>query len=127
MTERTAEGRLARKSGTSVRVSERGAVTATPRPLKAIRAHCLRCCSQSPHEVRECPVMICSLHEYRAGHRPPAPGRLTPLRAICRPRCLDCSNTAQQVRRCDFDGTREELCPLYPYRTGHRPQANERT
>ena len=39
-------------------------------PVKAIRAHCLRCCGYSPKEVRLCTVESCSLYPYRLGHCP---------------------------------------------------------
>jgi len=47
-------------------------------------------------------------------------GRLTPLRAI-RARCLDCSETAADVRTCECPD-----CPLYRYRHGHLPEDDPR-
>jgi len=47
----------------------------------------------------------------------------TPLKAI-RLRCVDCSETSTEVRDCEFEGGREELCPLYPFRMGHRPKGS---
>ena len=43
--------------------------------------------------------------------------RLTPLKAI-RKRCLDCSETTTDIKNCPFDGIKDELCPLYPFRMG---------
>ena len=46
--------------------------------------------------------------------------RLTPVKAI-RAKCLDCSNGQQkEVRECSI-----KKCPLYPYRMGKRPKAEE--
>jgi hypothetical protein len=44
-------------------------------PVKAIRAHCLRCCGGSPKGVAECPSAGCALFDFRMGrnpHRAPA-------------------------------------------------------
>lgn len=41
--------------------------------------------------------------------------KLTPLQAI-RKRCLSCCETTTEVRECKFDGKKEDLCVLYPYR-----------
>ena len=46
--------------------------------------------------------------------------RLTPIRAI-RAKCLDCcGGQPKEVRLCSI-----EKCPLFPYRLGHRPKAEE--
>ena len=43
--------------------------------------------------------------------------RVTPMKAI-RAKCLDCCcGQVAEVRRCEL-----ESCPLFPYRTGHRPR-----
>ena len=42
----------------------------TTTPLKAIRAHCLECCSDSPKEVRECHLTGCPLWDFRLGTNP---------------------------------------------------------
>lgn len=42
--------------------------------------------------------------------------KITPLKAI-RAKCLDCCcGQVAEIRRCGL-----ENCPLFPYRTGHRP------
>ncbi len=42
---------------------------------------------------------------------------LTPIKAI-RAKCLDCcGGSSKEVRDC----TAGDSCPLFPYRTGHRP------
>lgn len=52
--------------------------------------------------------------------------RLTPLKAI-RAKCIDCSGFEfKKVRECSFDGTRDELCPLYPLRMGKGSRATLR-
>ena len=43
--------------------------------------------------------------------------RMTPMKAI-RAKCLDCcAGQVAEVRRCELKN-----CPLFPYRTGHRPR-----
>ena len=45
--------------------------------------------------------------------------KLTPMRAI-RQKCLECSNGSNmEVRECPI-----KKCPLYPYRSGHRPKTD---
>jgi hypothetical protein len=39
-------------------------------PLKAIRAKCRDCTCDQIKEIRECPIVDCSLWPYRMGHRP---------------------------------------------------------
>ena len=39
-------------------------------PIKAIRKKCLDCCCGSRKEIRECPVVECTLYPYRFGRRP---------------------------------------------------------
>ena len=47
---------------------------------------------------------------------------LTPMKSI-RAKCLDCSNgSAKEVRLCSV-----AKCPLYPYRSGHRPKVDTDT
>jgi hypothetical protein len=38
--------------------------------LRRIRKYCLWCCCYQKHEVKLCPVVKCSLWEYRFGKRP---------------------------------------------------------
>lgn len=46
--------------------------------------------------------------------------KLTPMRAI-RAKCLECSNNQfSEVRECTV-----KSCPLYDYRMGHRPKAEQ--
>ena len=46
--------------------------------------------------------------------------KLTPMKAI-RKKCLECSSgQPKEVRLCPI-----EKCPLYEYRTGHRPKGEE--
>ena len=48
--------------------------------------------------------------------------KITPLKAI-RLKCLDCTcNQAKEVTLCTA-----ENCPLYAFRTGHRPQKGNYT
>ena len=48
--------------------------------------------------------------------------KLTPMKAI-RAKCLECSCGAFiEVKLCPI-----EKCPLYPYRMGHRPKAEDYT
>ena len=43
--------------------------------------------------------------------------KLTPMRAI-RAKCLDCCcGSATEVRLCEI-----RVCPLYPYKSGHKPK-----
>lgn len=47
--------------------------------------------------------------------------KLTPMKAI-RAKCMDCSGGSfHEVRECPC-----VECPLYAYRSGHRPPKNER-
>ena len=39
-------------------------------PIKAIRKKCLDCTCGQLVEIRECPVINCSLYPYRMGRRP---------------------------------------------------------
>lgn len=39
-------------------------------PLAAIRAKCLDCCCDSPHEVKYCPAKDCRLYPFRFGKNP---------------------------------------------------------
>ena len=43
-----------------------------------------------------------------------------PLYAI-RLKCLDCSETARNVRYCPCDGLHSTRCALWPFRFGQRP------
>lgn len=46
--------------------------------------------------------------------------KLTPMKAIRR-KCLDCCNgQVKEVRLCTV-----EKCPLFPYRSGHRPTGDK--
>lgn len=46
--------------------------------------------------------------------------KLTPMKAI-RKKCLDCCcGQVKEVRLCPI-----KTCPLYEYRSGHRPKAEE--
>ena len=46
--------------------------------------------------------------------------KMTPIKAI-RAKCLDCcGGQPKEVRLCAC-----EKCPLFPYRLGHRPKAEE--
>lgn len=48
--------------------------------------------------------------------------KLTPMRAI-RLKCLECSNNQfSEVRECNV-----KTCPLYCYRSGHRPKDEQFT
>jgi len=42
---------------------------------------------------------------------------LSPLKAIRR-RCLNCGETTTDIKDCLFDGIKDELCPLFPFRMG---------
>lgn len=45
--------------------------------------------------------------------------KLTPMKAI-RAKCIECSGgSAYEVRLCPI-----KKCPLYPYRSGHRPKVD---
>jgi hypothetical protein len=108
-------------------------------PLKAVRLHCLSCCSGSANEVRLCPAKSCPLWPFRHGHRPNAAekaavagrkayplernltGAATALRAI-RQRCIDCSGSSDaEARSCKFGPDQPEPCSLHPYRLGRNP------
>ena len=39
-------------------------------PIKAIRAKCIECCCGNAAEVKRCPILDCSLHDFRMGHNP---------------------------------------------------------
>ena len=39
-------------------------------PIKAIRAYCLGCMCNQPHEVKLCPVTNCELYPFRFGKNP---------------------------------------------------------
>lgn len=46
-------------------------MTTAPRnPLRAVRAHCLKCCGGSPRMVAECPSADCALFPFRMGRNP---------------------------------------------------------
>lgn len=48
--------------------------------------------------------------------------KLTPMKAI-RAKCVDCSNgQVKEIRECPV-----KTCPLYEYRSGHRPKGEEST
>lgn len=111
----------------------------TPKPLKAIRQHCLWCSNGSASEVAHCPARSCALWPYRFGRNPTTDmlgdlgeHRVYPLedaktaadfhrvatriKAIQR-RCLDCSGGSKaEVRHCERFG-----CDLHPYRLGNNP------
>ena len=111
----------------------------TPKPLKAIRQHCLWCCNGSALEVAHCPARSCPLGLYRFGRNATADTlaevgehRVYPLeeaktaadfqrdatriKAIQR-RCLDCSGGSKaEVRNCE-----RVRCDLHPYRLGNNP------
>ena len=40
-----------------------------------------------------------------------------------RARCLECSETELGIKHCEFNGTDNEKCPLYPFRFGMTIQA----
>ncbi len=45
---------------------------------------------------------------------------MTPIRAI-RQKCVDCcAGQSKEIRLCPI-----KKCPLYPYRMGHRPKAED--
>ena len=112
----------------------------TPRPLKAVRGHCLQCCSGSALEVTICAAKACPLWAYRLGKKPTAEqlaeldGRKmypledimtaaefhknggTVLKAIRR-RCLCCSGGSKS----DVRGCQHLTCPLHRYRLGQNP------
>jgi hypothetical protein len=111
----------------------------TPRPLKAMRQHCLSCCNGSAFKVAHCPARSCPLWLYRFGRNPTddmvaelgerqmypldmaktAAGfesNVTRKKAVQR-RCLDCSaGSKAEVRNCD-----RIACDLHPYRLGNNP------
>jgi hypothetical protein len=111
-------------------------------PLKAVRAHCLSCCTGSFIEVKLCPAKSCQLWPFRHGHRPTVEDRSavadcrihpherdlsgagfqgTALRAIRR-RCIDCSgNSDGEVRSCKFGPDHSAPCALHPFRMGRNP------
>jgi len=37
-------------------------------------------------------------------------------------RCNECADSVYDKAKCEFDGKKEELCPLYPHRAGRRPK-----
>ena len=116
----THEGDLNQAEASSIRKSASyGEVFEPKRPssrLGAIRQYCLRCCNESPKEVRLCPSTRCSLHPLRMGKRSEqAP---SPKHAI-RGKCKDCSEYLGDIRHCYIPD-----CPLRPYRMGHCPKAD---
>lgn len=69
----------------------------------------------------------CRISAHRKGSLPPGAytgPELSVLKAI-HARCVDCKSDpgvdARAWARCDFDGIRQELCPLWPYRNGKNP------
>ena len=86
-------------------------------PRKAIRLHCLECCSGSASEVKKCTREQCFHFEFRFGTKTPAQST-SPAKAI-RGRCLDCGEGIADVRRCVHDA-----CPTWPFRFGKSPYYN---
>ncbi len=41
------------------------------------------------------------------------------VRRAMRLKCLDCAEDRAEIAACEFDGKREELCPLWRFRLGH--------
>ena len=50
-----------------------------------------------------------------------SPETCSVLKAI-RHRCLDCQEKITDVLHCPFNGQKDALCDLWPYRTGHNPK-----
>lgn len=65
-------------------------------------------------EVRKCQLTDCSLHRFRLGR-----GRIK-VKEI-RKRCLACAENLPEIKKCPFDGKKDRLCHLYPYRMGKNP------
>lgn len=85
-------------------------------PLKSVRKYCLWCMNGQVKEIRLCPKENCIFYKFRMGR-----GKVK-LKHI-RLRCLDCSGGATpRVQSCEFNGTDDELCILFPYRMGRRPK-----
>ncbi len=79
-------------------------------PLRAARRYCIECCNGSLKEVRLCTINTCGLFQFRLGK-----GRIK-LKDI-RKACHQCDREgASSIRRCEFDGRRDRLCPLHKYR-----------
>lgn len=53
-------------------------------PMQAIRAKCLDCCADSPHEVRLCVAMACPSWPYRMGTNPWRAGKTETQREAAR-------------------------------------------
>lgn len=49
----------------------------------------------------------------------------TPLKSI-REKCLDCCQSANEVKLCPCDGKQSTFCSLYPYRFGRRPLGSKK-
>ena len=84
-------------------------------------------CGKPLHKDERKVCTDCRISAHRKDPLPPEAyvgPKLTVLKAI-HTRCVDCnSDPGVDVRawaRCDFDGIRQELCPLWPYRKGKNP------
>jgi len=112
----------------------------SPRPLVAVRQHCLWCCNGSALEVNLCPAKACPLWGYRYGKKPTADmlaelgdRKIYPLEDIItvaefhknggtvlkavRRRCRDCAGGCKaDVRDCQHI-----TCELHPFRLGRNP------
>jgi hypothetical protein len=111
-------------------------VDAPLRPARAIRARCLHCVGNEWGEVRNCTATEkdCHLWPYRmgAGRDGSRPFRRRSRLKTIRDECMHCMGgcvrapgvhnpAAGLVRECDAFH-----CPLWPWRTGHRPRKEEK-
>ena len=84
-------------------------------PLQTAREFCKWCTDNNDLEIRNCGVDTCPLHKFRRGK-----GRIR-LKDL-RTKCLDCDPQGyKSIKNCQFDGKKEELCPIWAYRLGKRP------
>jgi hypothetical protein len=84
-------------------------------PLKRVRKYCLSCMDGSSKEIDLCPSNECALYKFRKNK---GGVKLIDIKT----KCLDCAGTYKEVKTCEFDGIRDNACPLFPYRLGKRPK-----
>jgi hypothetical protein len=69
----------------------------------------------SSKEVALCPSEECVLHKFRKGK---GRAKLIDIKM----KCSDCGGSYKEVKNCEFDGVKDNACPLFPYRLGKRPK-----
>ena len=94
-------------------------------PLRAVREYCIWCMGDQPMEVKLCIDESCYFYQMRFGKDKRIKKSPT-VSKIIKERCIDCVGFDKKlVKICDFDGKKEELCPLFPFRKGKMKRDQE--